>query len=318
MKKFQISALFQIIILSVFIIFIIDAIIIYKYSYISVTETEHLAIVSIIVLISWWIIYFISPITGLPTLRMYLRHNSDIRGENAGEMNNYGAVLYKSRSSTTTIAIFTAVMSVFLSIVLNSEDSQLTDYQAFIKPIIVFLAFSTMLLFMFAIDLFDTVSNKFVKTDADNDNEVELSEKIDRTNKLIIEVQEIDESEKRAEIEGAKKYDTEKKLAFYRKVGNLWPKGAISYAYFGYSLFTIILILTLSFFYQNLTSLFLVFFVYLGYPIFYDYKLINYKEKERIVTIYDKQSNLHRIIPPILIFFLLLLYYYLHCYIKSM
>jgi hypothetical protein len=262
MKHFQYSALFQITFLSALLIG--SEYFIWKVFNMSFSEHEHFAIGYITILCVWWIIYFVSPKTKLPTLRIYLREHSDIRGENEGNLEGSKSILEKSHSQSTTIALFIAVMSMFLNIVL-SEDASLTDFQETIKQFIVGLAFLAILLFVFAIDLLDSVSNPF------------------------------------------RENDIEKKLMFYRDIGNFWPNGGISYAYLGYSLFTIILITILSFFYIKLTGYFLAVFVYLSYPIFYGYRMetedeAKHWEREELRLIYDEHSGYRGTLAAIFIF----------------
>jgi len=205
---------------------------------------EITALTCILFLVAWWLVYFTSPVTGLPTLRNYLKHHSKIRGANAGDsVENKESLESKSRSTISTIALFSAAMSLFLAFMLRIDDSNLTLFQAGLREAIVLLAFSTILLFIFSIDLLDTITNHF-----NNDS---------------------------ASADGDAVTDIQKKLIFYQSHGNIWPKGGITHAYLGYAIFTIILTMSVAYFYPNNVGYFTAFFVYLGYPILFGYKMNN-------------------------------------------
>jgi len=221
---------------------------------IPLASQETTALACVVFLAAWWVVYFTSTLTGLPTLRNYLKHQSKLRGANARELTKDTIDLEtKSRSTTSTIALFTAVMSLFLAFMLRTDNDFLTPFQIELKAAIVLLAFSTILLFIFSIDLLDTIANQFVDGDASKD--------------------------------GGAKTNIEKKLVFYQGLGNLWPTGGISHAYLGYSFFTVILTMSVAFFYPGKVGYFTAFFVYLGYPILFGFKMKDVNDvSERLIA----------------------------------
>lgn len=200
-------------------------------------------------LLVWWVVYFASKPLKIWSLRLFLDKHSCFRGkiqkeetqkDEPNEKKNQDldkdrerleeAIINKSSSSITVQSIFIAVVALFLTIVLQT--GCLSVYQECLRTLILITALTTIILMVFAIDLFDIVANIF-----------------------------------QGNIQHRLKYQ----IYFYRSLGVV-PTGGISYAYYGYASFSLFLVLSLSFFSPWLAGLGLALFTYLGYPIFFGYE----------------------------------------------
>ncbi|MDA2921082.1 hypothetical protein MYX76_16595 [Desulfobacterota bacterium AH_259_B03_O07] len=165
------------------------------------------------------------------------------------------SLIEKARSSITNIALFNASISLIILILIRHGVDDLSVFQNWLKPTIIFLALLTIIIFVFSIDLLDAVSNQFKETNI---------------NPFAAHIRD----------NSIKTKDIHKKLNFYKRIGNIWPKGGISYTYSGYALYTILILMTIAFLYPRFTGFLLGAFVYLGYPILFGYKLYNGNEIE--------------------------------------
>ena len=198
-----------------------------------------------IFLLGWWFIYYASKELKIWSLRLFLDRHSTFREETQQKKIKKAdlkrleeIIIDKSSSTITAQGIFIVIVSLFLTLVLNAECK--SEYEKFLRFLILFTALTTIIFMVFAIDLLNTVSNIFKP--------------------------------------GAKT-PLGYQVYFYRRLGTLIPKGGISYAYYGYASFSLFFLLSLSFFSPLLAGFGLSFFTYLGYPIFFGYKG-KWKKKE--------------------------------------
>lgn len=216
-------------------------------------------------MISWWLLYFMSPNLNILSLRLFLMEHSLLRSDMRDNKKNdiekiEKAVKDKSTSSILVLTIYIAILAIFITAIMGKDP--IYDYQLLLRKVILVIAVITIISMILAIDLLDSVANLF---------------------------------------SGGVKEDYEYKLIFYKKCGPQLPKGGaggIGYSYFGYACFSLFLILSVSFFNPLLSGLGLSVFTYLGYPIMFGYKRV-ILENDKISVEFD-EGNKVKIISIIL------------------
>lgn len=207
----------------------------------------------LVFLLAWWIDYYGSRKFKIWSLRLFLDHHSRFREETlkynlGGEQAKRLEEAIWNKASSTITMQGIFIAIVGLFLTLVMRHEDRDEYREFLQPFVLFMALTMVIIMVFAIDLLDTVRNSF---------------KI-----------------------GAKT-SFGYQIYFYRNLGVL-PKGGISYAYYGYSLFSLFFISALSFFYPLLACLGLSLFTCLGYPILFGYKGERENEKVQQVEIDEK------------------------------
>lgn len=222
----------------------------------SFVPKEKWSILCVTFLFSWWVVYFNGSRLGIWTLRRFLTHKSKFRTlidtssnqfrkkhgdqveQRQNELGEWGDIKDKANSTIGTLGILVAVITLFLALVLN--DSPETSYQEVVQVSAVIVASLTLILMVFAIDLLDTVSNLFMAVQF-SDGDSQLDSPL-----------------------GYSKY-------FYQEVGPWTPRGGISYAYYGFSLFTIFIVISVGYFRTWYTGVSVAAYAYLGYNYWFGY-----------------------------------------------
>lgn len=219
-------------------------------------------------LICWWLIYFTSRPLKIWNLNLFLKRHSQLRCMPAfdRECNDFKelekAIIAKSSSSTSALTIYIAIIALFMAIVMRQEP--ICEFQHLLHYFILVAAVIGIIFLIFAIDLLDTVANKFL---------------------------------------GGPKTAYQYQLIFYNNLGPpLIKGGGLLYTYWGYAWFSLFLILSVSFFHPLLAGLGLSVFTYIGYPIMFGYR--GKWEKNEFEVEIDKEVKWPSIVLGGLFFFI--------------
>lgn len=235
---------------------------------VDLTIAQCWSIVCVVFLFAWWWVYFRGARLKIWTLRRFLIDKSQFRSVDVGAetdgQDEWSNMKDKSQSTVQTLSILVAVITLFLALVLQEEAQN--AYQQIVRFAAVVAAVITITCMVFAIDILDTVSNLFIaKHYPDGGTPTAYS-----------------------------KY-------FYRQLGPSVPKGGISYAYYGFALFSAFVIMSVAFFHTAYAGIGVAAYTYLGYPFWFGYVGKEYGDGARVE--FDQKA----MVPPYLLggFFLL-------------
>jgi len=218
-------------------------------------------------LVAWWIVYFSYKPLGIYNLRAFLRNKNPYRDDKDDEhfLDQSGPVevhesesdpkdkatnlVTKAAFSLGEQAILIAIVAFFLNLVLTSPAR--SQYQSFLRPVIVLLALVIILLMVFAIDILDTAANVFRRGEESS---------------------------------------FEYRRWFNSSVGPGLPNGGASYAYSGFAFFTGYIVLGLSFYYPLISGVGIALYAYLGYSFLFGYRGVE-KDGEIEVEIDEAASR---------------------------
>ena len=245
---------------------------------------EYIAISAILFVGVFWCMYF-SCASRFPSLRSFLRSTSILRGKNPYEIENHGSlgdhITKKSGSYMATVGLFMAVTTFLLGSVLQMNTDEAKDgFHVVMRHLILLIGVLDILVFVFAVDMLDTAMNPFIGS--------------------------------RDDIGGLKP-----KIWFYRHAGPRFPAGGGEHAFFGYSIFTILVIMSVAYVAPVITPFVVGVFAYLGYPFLFGYK---YGQDEQGATIeIDEEKKSGRLAVGFLAGFILLgfLSVYIEFYAKG-
>ena len=202
-------------------------------SQLTFTMPERWALFGYAFVAAWWLIYFSSAKTGLPTLRLFLRQGwLDDKPEvepNYSELAD--AMNTKCASLIEAQGIYIAVISLLLAYVV--ELSGLTDFQVILSRVAVTAALIAILLLVMSSDMLDTASNRF------------RSQAVDR------QVWEF-------------------KKKFYAGISP--PGMRRGFSYLGFAVFTFFIIISISLIWPPLTGIAVAVLGYFGYPYWFGYE----------------------------------------------
>lgn len=198
--------------------------------YITLDIQQRWALFCFCFLAVWWIIYFRTPRSRIWSLRLFLRKRNPDR---ASESNNAveGTIITKAGFIIGNQSMYMAVIALFLGITLQNDNG--TYYYIITQYLAIITALVSILLMVFAVDILDTVTNRF---------------------------------------EGGEKDFLGYRKWFFSELGPIFPKGGASYAYLGYTIFTVFFIVAISTFHPVLASFGVAIYTYLGFPFLFGYK----------------------------------------------
>ena len=213
----------------------------------ALTCSQHWSIYCVVFLLAWWIVYFHSRAFKIWTLRIFLddysvfRHG-DVTSVSGKELTRAGlwvAMKDKSQSTTHTMSILIAVVSLFLSGIFQITPLKGSEeYYRIMNTAADICAILAIICSVWAIDLLDSVSNVYSSKQSGKS-----------TDDLTLEFAK----------------------HFYRGIGPGFPSGGISYAYLSFALFSLFVVIAVAARQTWYSGIGVAAFVYLGYPFLFGY-----------------------------------------------
>ncbi|MEL6930325.1 MAG: hypothetical protein AAFO95_17055, partial [Cyanobacteria bacterium J06600_6] len=142
-------------------------------------------------------------------------------------------IIQKSNTSLMSQGTWMGVISLFLGLIISNSIT-VSPYQEFIRTyIIIPFALLSLVLIIWAIDVFDTIYNKFKKDP-----------------KINLEI----------------------RVFLYRHIGNWGLTGAASYRFYAFASLSMFIVSAIAFYHPFTAGIFASVYCYLGYPILYGFK----------------------------------------------
>lgn len=213
----------------------------------ALTCSQHWSIYCVVFLLAWWIVYFHSRAFKIRTLRLFLDDYSVFRhgdvtsaSEEFTRVGLWVAMKEKSQSTTNTLSILIAVVSLFLSGIFQASSPApgSEDYYRIMTTAAEVCAILAIICSVWAIDLLDSVSNIYSSKKSGKS-----------TDDLTLEFAK----------------------HFYRGIGPGFPSGGISYAYLSFALFSLFVVIAVAARQTWYSGIGVAAFVYLGYPFLFGY-----------------------------------------------
>lgn len=209
---------------------------------------EYWALGAPIFLAWWWVVYFASPSISricaerrrpalcVWTLRLFLDSANPYRA-NSGSMRNSEFSQEDLRgtvqSTVTFLGFAMGIVALFLNLVMGNSRLPVTHYQSIVRSTLLIVGLFTVLLFVLAVDIMDTLKNTFAVGE-----------------RQLLEYRRF----------------------FFRRVGPPAPKGGISYTYYGIAGLTIVVVLAIAYFSPLSAGYGVSFYMYLAYPPLFGYR----------------------------------------------